>query len=106
MRRRTFLASTIPAVLATAVVAQEAKTKHDRLSGTVKMVDKDKKIIHMAPRNAPSAQRQIMWTDNTKWTLDGKPADASAAADGMSVVAIGKFEGVSLQATDISLKHK
>ena len=38
--------------------------------------------------------------------VDGKPGDASAAKENESVVAIGKFEGVVLHATEISLKNK
>jgi len=104
MRRRTFLASAIPVSVAGVLLAKEGKP--DRLSGTVKLVDKDKKELHMAPRNTPNGQREILWDDNTKWTLEGKPSDAAAAKEGQSVVAIGKFEGVVLHATEISLKNK
>ena len=76
MRRRTFLASAIPVSLAGVLLAKEGKP--DRLSGTVKLVDKDKKELHMAPRNTPNGQREILWDDNTKWTLEGD-ADTQAA---------------------------
>jgi hypothetical protein len=104
MRRRTFLASAIPVSLAGVLLAKEGKT--DRLSGMIKLVDKDKKMLHVAPRNTPNGQREITWDDSTKWTVDGKPGDAGAAKENESVVAIGKFEGVVLHATEISLKNK
>lgn len=101
MFRRTFLGVLIPSALAAAAFAQEAKP--DRLSGRVRHVDKKAMVIEMAMSRQPSAIRKIMCDANTKFTVLGKPGKFEDVEEGMRVVAIGKFEGVNLKATEVSL---
>jgi hypothetical protein len=93
----------MPAVAVGTLLAQK---KEDRLSGLVKAIDAAKMTIDMSPSNSPGATRKVTWDANTKFTLDGKPAQADVAKVGMHIVALGKYEGVDLRATTISLKHR
>jgi cytochrome c-type biogenesis protein CcmE len=101
MRRRKFLGVLIPAAVASAALAQE--TKPDRLSGRVKSIDKKGMVIEMYMRRQQSVVRKIMYDANTKFTVAGKAGKPDDVAEGMRIVAIGKFDGVNLKATDINL---
>ena len=83
-----------------------AQKKPDRLSGVIKSFDKAKMTIDLAPSKSPNAIRKVMFDASTKFTLDGKPAQADAVADSLRIVALGTFEGVNLKATEISLKQR
>jgi cytochrome c-type biogenesis protein CcmE len=101
MRRRTFLGVLIPTMAGTVALAQEAKP--DRLSGRVKSVDKKGMVIEMYMRRQQSVVRKIMYDASTQITVAGKPGKPDDIAEGMRIVAIGKFDGVNLKATAISL---
>ncbi len=104
MNRRNFIQIAVPAALGGALIAQE-KAKSGRLSGVITAVDKGKTTIEMHPRKEPNVRRKIAWDDNTKWTMDGKPGKADDAKDGLNVIAVGNWDGTTLQATQISLKQ-
>jgi len=89
--------------LAGAALAQNKKAKPDRLSGVVQSVDAGTSTITMHVRKNASQVRKIMYDGSTMFTLDKKPAKASDVKDGQGIVAIGKFEGVNLKATQIAL---
>ena len=103
MLRRTLLACVVPAALAGVMYAEDKKAG-GRLSGVVKSVDKDKSSIDMLMRNNPNTRRTIMYDGSTKFTLDGKSANADAVKEGQTIVAVGTFEGINLKATKISVK--
>jgi hypothetical protein len=103
MRRRIFIQVILPAAVAGTLLAEK---KPDRLSGVVKSVDKAKMTVDLTPSKSPNAVRKVMFDASTKFTLDGKPAQADALADSLRIVAVGTFEGVNLKATEISLKHR
>lgn len=104
MKRRAFVQIILPAAVAGTLLAQ--KKQSGRLSGVVKSVDKAKMTIEMSPSNSPNSSRKIIWDANTKFTLDGKPAQADVGKETMRVVAVGEFEGVDLKATKISYKNR
>ncbi len=103
MNRRTFLGVALPFGFAGVALAQ---AKKDRLSGVVNTVDAGKKTIEMHPRKSPNAIRKIMYDDSTSFTLDGKPAKAEDTKEGNRIVALGKFEGVNLKASQVALYNK
>ena len=105
MNRRTFIRSAIPFGLAGVALAQKA-AKPGRLAGIVKSVDKGKMTIEMRMRTSATAVRQIMYDANTKFTMQGKPGTADDLKEDLRIVAIGKFEGVILKATQIALTHR
>ena len=103
MNRRNFLGITLPFGLAGIAAAQGKKAKVDRLSGVVKSVDANANSIEMHIRKNPNQIRKIMYDADTKFTLGGKPAKASDAKEGYGIVALGKFEGINLKATQVAL---
>lgn len=102
MNRRIFIRSAIPFGLAGVALAQKA-ARPDRLSGFVKGVDKAKMTIEMRGRTNANIVRQIMYDANTQFTLQGKPATADDLKEDLRIVAIGKFEGINLKATQVAL---
>ena len=104
MNRRTFLGITIPVALAGVALAKEPKP--DRLSGYVKTIEKKDMTINMHTKSNPSVERKIMYDDKTRFTVLGKPGSIDDVKDGMRIVGVGKFDGVNLKATDVSLTAK
>ena len=105
MNRRTFIQVAITFGVAGVVLAQQA-AKPDRLSGVVKGVDKSSSTIELRPRKTGSSVvRKVIYDSSTQFTLDGKPATADDVKENLRIVAVGKFEGVNLKATNITLKH-
>lgn len=105
MNRRTFIQVALPLGLAGIIVAEDAK-KVDRLSGYVKGVDKGKMSIVMTTRAHPTNMRKIVCDSNTKIMVAGKAGTFDDVKENMRIVAIGKFEGVDLKATDVSVTPK
>jgi len=103
VNRRTFLGVTLPFGLAGVALAQNKKAKLDRLSGVVKSVDAGGSTIEMHIRKNPNQVRKIMYDNSTTFTLDKKPAKASDVKEGQGIVAVGKFEGINLKATQVAL---
>lgn len=102
MNRRTFLAIAIQ--LGGAAVALAAK--QDRLSGVVNSVDTSTKTIQIHMRKSTAQVRKIMYDDSTSFTLDGKAAKVEDVKEGLRIVAVGKFEGVNLKATQVALYNR
>jgi hypothetical protein len=105
VNRRRFLQVAVPLGVAGIAVAQE-KAKPDRLSGYVESMDKAKNTIVMHTRAAPTVKRNIMFDENTKVLVANKPGNIDEVKEGMRIVAIGKFQGVDLKATDISVRPR
>lgn len=102
MNRRTFVGVAVQFGFAAVALAAKA----DRLSGVVKTVDADKQTIEMSVRKSPNQIRKIMYDGSTSFTMDGKPAKSEDTKQGHRIVAVGKFEGVNLKATQIALYNK
>ncbi len=104
MKRSVFVA--LIAVLALGLTGTAQEAKPDRISGTVRSVDAKAMSIEVNMSQTPSAVRTVFWDASTKVTLVDKPGTAADIKDGMRIVAIGKFEGVKLRATDIRVRPK
>ncbi len=102
MNRRTFFRSAIPFALAGVALAQKAP-KLDRLSGVIKSVDKGKMTIEIRGRTNANAIRLVMYDVGTNFTMQGKPGTADDLKEGLRIVALGKFEGINLKATTVTL---
>ncbi len=101
MQRRTFLAAALSlAGAAGVVIAQE---KAGKLSGRVNDINTGTKTITMHEKSNRSVQRNVIYDDNTKFTLDGKEAKADAVKQNFRIVAIGTFAGADLKASQIDL---
>jgi len=103
VNRRTFLGVTLPFGFAGIALAQTKKAKPDRLSGVVKSVDAGAMTIEMHIRKNPNQIRKILYDGSTTFTMGGKPGKAADAKEGYGIVALGKFEGINLKATQIAL---
>jgi outer membrane murein-binding lipoprotein Lpp len=104
MKRSVFAALVAVLALTLAGIAQEAKP--DRISGSVRSVDAKAMSIEVNMSQSPSTVRTVFWDANTKVTLVDKPGTAADIKEGMRIVAIGKFEGVKLRATDIRVRPR
>jgi hypothetical protein len=104
MERRTFVKIWLPTAVAGVVLAQTSK--QDRLSGVVKSIDKNAMIIEMTMSKTQGAVRKVMYDANTRFTLDNKPAKADDVKESQRIVAGGKFDGVNLKASAITLKTR
>src|SRR5689334_22677679 len=101
MNRRNFFATVSALAVAGVALAQESKegaktsgSKHDRLSGRVKSVDKNAMTLEMHTNSNPTVSRKVKWNADTKFTSGDKPASADDLKEGARIVAVGKFEGV------------
>ena len=102
MNRRIFIQSAMAFGLAGVALAQKAKAP-DRLSGVVNNVDKGTMTIEMRDRKNANVIRKIMFDSNTRFTMQGKPGTADDIKKDLRIVAVGKFEGINLKATQVAL---
>jgi hypothetical protein len=86
--------------LALTVSAQEEKKQPDRLSGVVKSIDTKAMKIFITPRNS-SAERVVLYDSATKIFIGDKEGKIEEVKESMRLVAVGKFEGVNLKATEM-----
>lgn len=107
MKRRTIL--TTLALMLSVLVAVNSATAADKkpkapkagkLTGTVKMINKDKSTIAITKGNV---ERQIVYSADTKW-MYGTQSSAKASTlddlkEGWYINCDGKFDGVKLDAT-------
>lgn len=101
MNRRAFIRVAVPFGFAGAITLA-AEKRPDRLSGVVKSVDLARHRIEMRMRNG-NVVRVINYDANTRFMFNRKPGKVEDVKEGLRVVAIGKFEGVDLNATNISI---
>jgi uncharacterized protein YoxC len=111
MKLRSIIALVVGAALffALAMVmgAQDKKTKktkEDRISGTIQMMNKDTKTITV--RASGNIQRQVVYNDDTKYTKVNKPGGTlDELKDGTRVICLGKFnDKTQLVATRIDIR--
>lgn len=106
MRKR--LLAVLALVLAVSLTgfAQDEKKQPDRVSGSVRSVDQQAMSIEVNLSSSPSVVRTVLWDQNTKVTLVDKPGTSADIKEGMRIVAIGKFEGVKLRATALTVRPR
>ena len=104
MRRRTIL-TTFALMLSVLVAVNSAaaadkKPKQGQLTGTVKMINKDKSTISITKGNM---ERQIVYSADTKWAYgtqsSAKPSSMDDLKEGWYLNCKGTFEGVKLNAS-------
>jgi len=80
--------------------AADKKPKQGQLTGTVKMINKDKSTLVVAKGNM---ERQIVYSADTKWAYgtqsSNKPSSMDELKEGWYVNCKGTFEGVKLNAS-------
>jgi len=104
MRRRSILATLalfFGIVLAfSPAVAKDKKPSKGKITGTVKMINKDKSTLVVMKGNV---ERQVVYSGDTKW-MYGTQASAKASSmddlkEGWYINCDGTFEGVKLNAS-------
>jgi hypothetical protein len=89
---------------AIASTEDQQKTKEDRLSGTVHMIDKDTSSIVI--RNG-AVQRRVIYSAATTFTIQNKPGGVDDVIVGRHVVCLGEFNGkTQLVATRIDVRTR
>jgi hypothetical protein len=69
---------------------QRPAAKQTRLDGTVQMIDKDTKTVTVRLRGKTN-QRQVVYSDDTKFTYRNKPGSLDDVKDGRRVICLGKL---------------
>ncbi len=87
-----------------AQVKKDAKTKLDRIEGTIQSINKDKSTIGVKQGGTPGAVWQVVYTEKTKYTLRNKPAKAEDLKEGMRVIVLGKYDNNVLTAARIDIR--
>jgi hypothetical protein len=96
-----FLCLSLAAIAST---EDQQKTKEDRLSGTVHMIDKDTSSIVI--RNG-AVQRRVIYSAATTFTIQNKPGGIDDVIVGRHVVCLGEFNGkTQLVATRIDVRTR
>ena len=89
---------------ALASTEDQQKTKENRLSGTVHMIDKDTSSIVI--RNG-AVQRRVIYNAATTFTIQNKPGGIDDVIVGRHVVCLGEFNGkTQLVATRIDVRTR
>jgi hypothetical protein len=100
MNRRLFMAALLPLA---AFAADKAAGTEKTLNGHINDIDSSKMTIHMHTKNEPNIVHNIVYSDATTVTLDGKPGKIQDAQNGYRIRAYGTYEGTSLKASKILL---
>lgn len=94
MRRRLplLLALLLGVALSTPAIVAHAqdKSKEDRVTGTVQIVNKDAKTI-LVTGEAGNTQHQVVYDADTKVTKDNKAGSIDDVANGKRVICLGKL---------------
>ena len=89
--------------VATPAKAQEKKSKEERLSGTIHMINKDTSTITLRRGNV---QRQVVYNADTKYTYRNKPSSMDEVKEGRRVICLGKFnDKTQLVASRIDIRE-
>ena len=89
-----------------AVLPLSAADKPDRLTGSVKMINKDSSTITVRPRSSAN-NRVVAYSADTKVTLRGKRSSMDEVKEGRRVVCVGKFDDKNrLVATHIDVRSE
>jgi hypothetical protein len=87
---------------ASAQEKKSTKSKQDRLSGAVQMIDKNTSTITL---RKDSIQRSVVYTNDTKFTKRNKPGSFDDVKEGRRLICLGKFdEKARLVATRIDVR--
>ena len=98
MRRRLSVVAMVVCVgiwllplVATAAAQKEGKdtAKLDRVEGNVQQIDKATKTVTVTLRGKP-VQRQVVYSDTTKFTFRNKTSTIDELKDGRHVICLGK----------------
>lgn len=79
------------------------KAKEQRLSGTVKTINKDTSTITIAQGSTP--RRTVIYSQDTKFTMRNQPGSITDMKEGRRVVCLGKYDDkAQLMATRIDIR--
>jgi len=94
-------------VLATGIYAQvkkDTKTGLDRIEGTIQAMSKDKSMLTVIQSGTPKATWNVMYNDQTKFTMRNAPAKLDDLKDGQRVIVLGKYEKDVMTAARIDIR--
>lgn len=85
---------------------KKAAAAEARWQGTILRVNKGTSSLSVrgGMGNMESTERQIFFDDSTKWTKQGKPADASEFKEGSFVIVLGHVTDGVFHASRIDLR--
>jgi hypothetical protein len=86
-----------------AQVTKDTKTGLDRIDGTIIALDKDKSTLTLK-QTGRNATFHVAYTDKTSITLMNKAAKLDALKEGVRVIALGKMEQMTLNASRIDIR--
>jgi hypothetical protein len=84
-----------------AQVKKDAKTGLDRIEGSILSMNKDKSTLNVGQGGDTRVTWKVMYSDETKFTLNYKPSGRGDLRNGQRVTALGKFEKGVLKADRI-----
>src|SRR5262252_9946174 len=90
MQRRTFLSFALSLAGAAGLVMAQAKA--EKLTGRVNDLNKNTMTITMHTKANSGVPRNVIYDANTKFTLDGKEANADAVKANFRIVAQGTYD--------------
>jgi hypothetical protein len=76
-----------------AQVQQDARSKLDRIEGTVRTINKDKSTLTIQQTGNVKAVWEVTYTDQTKFTYRNSASSLDQVKEGQRVVCLGKAEG-------------
>jgi hypothetical protein len=107
-RSRLFLSALCLAlVVSLAILPLSAADKADnKITGTIKMINKDASTLTVRPRNSANT-KTVVYSADTKITLRTKPATMDAVKEGRRVICLGKLDDKNrLVATHIDVRSE
>jgi hypothetical protein len=79
----------LPLVATAAQKEGKEKPKEDRVEGNVQQIDTKTKTVTVTLRGKP-VQRQVVYSDTTKFTFRNKASSIDELKDGRHVICLGK----------------
>lgn len=107
-RRHLFLSALCLAVaVSLAILPLSAADKSEnKITGSVKQINKDASTITVRPRNSANT-KTVVYNADTKVTLRTKPATMEAVKEGRRVICLGKLDDKNrLVATHIDVRSE
>jgi len=92
------------AAMASPADQKRTSTKEDRLTGTIHMIDKDASTIII---RQSAVQRKVVYTAETKFTIQNKPGTIDDVIVGRRAICLGTFnDKTQLVATRVDVRTR
>jgi hypothetical protein len=86
---------------------KDVATKLDRVTGTVRSIDKDKSTITVQQKGTTNIIWEVAYGKETKFTYRNAPSSLDEVKEGRSLICVGKLEGKTrLMAAQVDIRDK